>query len=568
MGKKNQIGLILVGLMLCVLYEVIVYSTNNFAIPTDYFSRHILYWFHLNEIQSYVWKTFLLLPLIFLVSILVTRKKINLDFTLDKFHPFILGAFVVISMLLLILSIKFVFHGTEITDDENTFDFQALTLCENKLVNSPPPTVGNFRNIFMINNGAKWIGLYTVGHPLIIAGGILLGNRYLLTIVLSISLIIIIYLIGKELYDKKTALVASLIIFTSPFFYFMSSTRLSHTSSAFFLSLSILFFIKARKHENIRMQHVLLFLSGFSIGYAFNIRQLTAVCFFLPLFIGMLFEVIKMPKDIFKIFIPFCIGGGIPFFFTLWYNVTITDNPILFPISFYDPLIHYGFGAYGHNALLGFQNMLLNLLRLNIWFMGIPISLLYVFLMLFAPQKKEDKFLFSIIACTFIGYFFYYFPGIGDVGPVYYYETIIPLSLLSARGIFYLKDHLPFTLEKSKTFLTAFILVGLMVSVGTFYSEKIAHIQRLTDAIQKPYKVIEDAQIQNAIVFMKDIPPRGWVRGLRNPSPTLDDDVLICLYADSLSNHQLVSHFPNRVPYIEYYDSDKKQYILEPFESR
>jgi hypothetical protein len=62
------------------------------------------------------------------------------------------------------------------------------------------------------------------------------------------------------------------------------------------------------------MQHVLLFLSGFSIGYAFNIRQLTAVCFFLPLFIGMLFEVIKMPKDIFKIFIPFCIGGGIPFF--------------------------------------------------------------------------------------------------------------------------------------------------------------------------------------------------------------------------------------------------------------
>ncbi|MBP8975945.1 MAG: hypothetical protein KBG83_04415, partial [Bacteroidetes bacterium] len=87
--------------------------------------------------------------------------------------------------------------------------------------------------------------------------------------------------------------------------------------------------------------------------------------------------------------------------------------------------------------------------------------------------------------------------------------------------------------------------------------------------VRAPYETIEKANIHNALVLVKKLPPiRGWVFGLRNPSPTLDDDVLICLYKDSLSNHQLVSHFPNRVPYIEYYDSDKKQYILEPFESR
>ncbi|MBP8976721.1 MAG: glycosyltransferase family 39 protein [Bacteroidetes bacterium] len=172
---------------------------------------------------------------------------------MNKSHSLILCACFIISVLLLILSVEFVFQKTEITDDENTYDFQAKILCNGEVKESSPPTISNFRNVFTIIDDGKWTGHYTLGHPLIIAVGILLGSRYILTIIFSSSLIIIIYLIGKELYDKKIAIVSSLLLFISPYFYFISSTRLSHTSSAFFLSLSILFFIKARKHENIRM---------------------------------------------------------------------------------------------------------------------------------------------------------------------------------------------------------------------------------------------------------------------------------------------------------------------------
>ena len=130
-----------------------------------------------------------------------------------------MGALLLAAAILLILSVRFLFHGTEVTDDENTYDFQAKTLLAGRLVNPPPPVISNFNNEFLINDGSCWVGTYTLGHPLVIAFGMMLGSRYIGTIVLSIMTLLLVYGIAKELFpDKEGGASDTLPGPTPPFF--------------------------------------------------------------------------------------------------------------------------------------------------------------------------------------------------------------------------------------------------------------------------------------------------------------------------------------------------------------
>lgn len=83
----------------------------------------------------------------------------------------------------------------------------------------------------------------------------------ILTLFFSIGCVYLTYLVGKDIFNKKTALIAAFFLAFSPIFFYSNTTLLTEIPSLFFALLGIYFFIKKRD-----------VLAGFFIGIAFLTR--------------------------------------------------------------------------------------------------------------------------------------------------------------------------------------------------------------------------------------------------------------------------------------------------------
>jgi hypothetical protein len=249
---------------------------------------------------------------------------------------------------------------------------------------------------------------------------------------------------------------------------------------------------------------------------------------------------------------------------TLWYNHVVTGNSLLFPFVYHCSWEHIGFSSL-HTPYSALHNLAVSLVRLNGTLFGFPISLIFVFSFFFAKKEFGDRLAFGIIGCIACAYLFYYSPGVQDLGPVYYYETLIPLLLLSARGIQYLNNIISVHFEHGKTFVLNFLIISCIVAFGSFVPERVSHIARLTEQIRKPYKIVQSTNIHHALVMVELFGKQGGVIGYRNSSPEFTDDVIFCLYTNNMvTNRAVVNYFSDRSPYILRQDSTKQHFELLP----
>ncbi|MGD0037298.1 MAG: glycosyltransferase family 39 protein [Bacteroidota bacterium] len=549
---------ILAALFFIGLYTAIAYLQNNFAFNNfDYGKTNgfFMKWIADPEFQSFIWKLLLLLPALVLLAFAFVQTSIRISFPEKINEKIVVGTVMVIATIILVLSTQFVFHETQVTDDENTYDFQAQTLLAGRIVNPPPPVIKSFKNVFIINDGYCWVGKYTLGHPLIIAFGMLLGDRYIGIIAVSVLTLLLIYLIALELYGNKNfALLTLCLGAVSPFFYLVSSSRLSHTTSTFFLSLFMYLFLRVRRIDDDKVKMLLSLLAGISLGYAFNTRTLSALGFALPFTVIVVKDAVKFSKKTVGIIFGMGMGFFVMFALTLWYNARVTGNPLQFPFHYYSPFETVGFGTYGHTPLLGVKNLLIALYRLNISLLGIPISLLFAFVLFITSKDRRDYFLFAILGSFAALYLFYYSPGVSDLGPVYYYEMIIPLLLLSARGIKFSLEFISQYSAHGKTIVATFLVVLCIAAWVTYVPEKIIHISRLTNQIREPYELVKASNVHHAVVMIERLPYKGWVFGYKNTSPLLTDDVVYCLLTNKESNSAIAKYFYDREIYVLHYD--------------
>ncbi|MCX7766253.1 MAG: glycosyltransferase family 39 protein, partial [Candidatus Sumerlaeia bacterium] len=467
-----------------------------------------------------------------------------------------------VGIIFIIIMINFVYRQTHITDDELTYDLQAKILLRGKLYAPPPPVTRSFDNWFVITKG-KYTGKYTIGHPLILAIGMLLESPYVLTVVFSGVLLLLVYKISWQLYrDKPLAILSSFLLLISPFYLFTSATRLSHSTSALFLCLFMYLFLVAINAQTLTKINLLFsLLAGLCLGYAFNVRPLTAIGFAIPFAIILAVKLIRQRFQILPLVLLMTLGFLILSGFTLWCNKKITGNWLEFPFHYYNPTERFGFGAmlrdnhYVHTPIKAVINLAISAARMNIFLLGMPLSLIFVFVLIFSRRLHSgDKLCLGIIGAFCFAYLFYYSPGVSDCGPVYYYELIIPLIILSARGMFIASKFISERIPELRDLVKNFVLVSVLLALGTFYPERILHILNLTDRIREPYEVVKNNDIHNAVIFIRSLPLAGWVFGYRNNSPEFNDDVLFCRLLEGEKNLEVVQHFPNRDYYILYYD--------------
>jgi hypothetical protein len=212
---------------------------------------------------------------------------------------------------------------------------------------------------------------------------------------------------------------------------------------------------------------------------------------------------------------------------------------------------------------MGIQNLLYNVARMNSFLFGFPLSLIFVFFVFLKGRLEQgDRIALAIIACFSIAYLFWWSAGVADLGPIYYYECIIPLILLSARGFLWLHDFVSSRFQTFSSFVPNFLLVSVVLSLLTFLPEKVVHLSRLTQAIDAPYALLREHNVHNAVVFSLNTRQEGWVFGFRNNDPTFDNDIIVCRTLDSASNGHVIDFFKGRELYLILWHGTPLRYEL------
>ena len=177
----------------------------------------------------------------------------------------------------------------------------------------------------------------TPGYPLFLAFcfgvfGKSLHFAVLLQILLSVVCILLVYLLGYELFDRKTGLIAALFLAIDPGSISYSLFVLSETLFSFLLILSVYFFIKSEKaRAELRSA-----LAGLFVGLATLTRPIAQFFAAIPF----LFWVLKGSKEGIKrglLFLLFFVLTLTPW---LYRNQRVFKRPFLSIISSYNLLFY------------------------------------------------------------------------------------------------------------------------------------------------------------------------------------------------------------------------------------
>lgn len=447
--------------------------------------------------------------------------------------------------------------------------FHAKIFSEGKLV-APSPEPREFFDLknergqsTIINNG-KWYSQYPPGHSFLLMLGVFLDAPWLINPLLGSLTIIVLYGLGKELYDERTARLSALFLLFSPFIFFMSSEFMNHASALFFFVLFMLFFAKAIRAGRTSFG----IIAGASLGMILNIRPLTAVALAAPFFVYssylLLTQFHKSVRPLIAIAITFFVFVA----FLLGFNSLTNGDPFLFGYEvLYGDQVKPGFGhaAWGepHTPDLGLRNTLNDLNGLNKYLFEWPIPSLFFVFLLFASLTRNtwDYLLLATFVSLTLAYFFYWFHQ-WIFGPRFLYESTAALMVLMARGILrvptFLRSALGLTFSARKINVCTMSIVAICFGVALlgniptlirYYGRDFWKVNR------KVITAVEEHRLKKAIIFTRSY--YGSV--LPENSPLLNDDII---YARDLGekNHLLIENFPD---YTYYFAEDDNIQLLQ-----
>jgi hypothetical protein len=333
----------------------------------------------------------------------------------------------------------FVFQGDTITSDENSYLFQARLLASGRTWIEPPPerNLAQFPSSMINLTHRRWFSRYTVGHPLALVPGVLAGHAWLIPLVFSGISVFLVYLAARLFYDEATAVVAAALTALSPFYIAMHATLLSHTTSLLCLALFVVACARLVESRNIGWG----FVAGTSLGYMFNTRPYTTGLTAWPFLAWIAWRLVQT-RSVALLRQCIALSAAATVFCAAYfgYNNLTTGSWRVSPYSYYNPSETLGFGPvmisdYVHTPERGLRQTLRSVQRLNHWWLGFNASLWVLVGLLLSKWSWREIVLASSAVSLVAGYLFFWFGGISTVGPVYYFEALVPLALLGAHSL-------------------------------------------------------------------------------------------------------------------------------------
>ena len=339
--------------------------------------------------------------------------------------------------------------------DEVAYLMQARFFASGAVTMPAPPVPEAFEVYLMKTDGNVWYPVTLPGWAMLLGLGTFFGAPWIVNPILAGVNVLLTFWLVTRLYSIRAAKLCIILLALSPWFIFLAMSFMTHMAALACLLVGAIGVVKARETQNLRWG----LLSGAGIGFLSMIRPLEAVAVagLLGLWILGLGGKRLGLASITAVAVGTLLLGGLG----LAYNARLTGDPLKFPVNAYTdekfgPNSNaYGFGPDrgmgwqldpypGHGPVDALVNSNLNISALNAELLGWSIG---TFLMIgaflcFAKYRTSDYLMLAVIAAIYVLHFFYYFSGGPDFGARYWFLMIVPLIVLTLRGVEALAERL------------------------------------------------------------------------------------------------------------------------------
>lgn len=461
-----------------------------------------------------------------------------------------------------------VFEGIPHVPDAVSYLFQAKYLSAGLLYLPSPPDAAAFDFEKLYSDGTRWFAYGFPGWPGVLSLGLLAGAPWLVNPLLAGATVLLAHSLVARLYNRSLAHVVILLLAVSPWFLFMSASFMPHPATIVWTLVALLAVVKAQDSG----RWVWGLVAGASLGALFLTRPLEAV------FVGAAIGAwVLIPRPRLSLgSLAFLVAGGLLVGGLLFlYNNALTGNPLRTPhqvmtdARYYPGADRLGFGeevgAYGwrqldplpgHGPIDVVLNAHMNFFMSNVELFGWGFGSVgfVALLILWRRTRRQDWLFLLIIAAIIGGHSLFWFSGGPDFGARYWYQTLIPLVVLTARGVrearsrWVAKGGSPSGALRIGAFVAAASVVALLTFVPWRSLEKYPDYRGMnTDLAQ----LAREYNFEHSLVFVQEQEPVDYARALILNPPTLDSESTI--YARDLgpqSRANLIQHFPDREVWI------------------
>jgi hypothetical protein len=475
-----------------------------------------------------------------------------------------------------------ILRGAPLTDDENCYRFSSELLASGRLYALSHPVKLFFDHTFMINDG-HYYSKYPMGWPALMVPGTLLGISGYMNALYSALTVPALFLIVRRLRGAVWARVAVTLYVFSPFVLFCASTEMSHTSCGMALAWTMWSALRSRDERSPLWSHALV---AFFFGLAFSIRPSSGIGIGLPL---LAYWAAGLRSDNGRGRLPRVAAMALPgaVMAGLFLLVNQVQNGSPFYLS-YQRLLEYAkengyrFSDLHPDLFSGVMNFIFDdfiwsvsntaiaLFRLNLDLFGWPLSFLFVF---FAGWRDRAWLPWACLACFLAAHFFISDSGIDSFGPVHYYETALPIIVLTVMGLSRLTERLGalaadggprFSLAARLPMALAIALV--VADLCGFFQVRARALIRIADDINTPFEAVAAANPKDAVIFIRrpfsvqcvSAPTRHFVYWIPLNDPDMKNDVLWANHITVEDDRRLMTYFPDRKGFLLLWRRDCK----------
>jgi hypothetical protein len=413
------------------------------------------------------------------------------------------------------------------SDDEHVYRFIGQTLAGGRLTApSPGGDLAFYREQFVVLTDRVRFGKYPIGHPALLALGQRLGVETLVVpLIVGLTAFATVWL-GQRVTTRTGTIVALILFASSPQVLCTGATLLSQPAAALCLTVALAALVES---DRSRRPLGWAALSGLSLACGLLVRPLPGVLFAGAAAAWYAWRARSMPLALrarlgLALVGPIVIAGGV----LLLVNRLQAGSALQ---SGYQAFHATGQGVGGlrdfvaGGLALRAMSVFATLFRLDVWLFGWPLSLLFL---PFARRTGASSLLWVMVGAELAYRVITPKAGIGGTGPIYFFEVVPLLSVLTADGAVRARGRLaPARLSAA---VPATLLAGALVAVSLFVPDRLRDLSRMGQAQRAAPDLIERHGISEALVFHEGVVPpwtqANWAYFPRCNSPALDDDVL------------------------------------------
>jgi hypothetical protein len=419
----------------------------------------------------------------------------------------------------------FVMGPAVLTDDEHTYRFIAQTLRTGALTApSPGEDLEFYREQFVVLTSTARYGKYPIGHPLLLALGQSASVESLVVPVLTALIAFPLAAIGRRLYGPKVTFVALGLFALSPQVWFTGASYLSQPASALCLAGALAASLRQEGSPDSRWSA----LAGLCLGFGVLVRPLPGVLFVLPA----LAFALRRPSGRWRRAVGLLAPVASAAVALLLVNQAQSGAALT---SGYQAF-HATEPGGGSSLLAVMQgdagawamSLAAAVVRENFWLLGWPLSL---GLCLLAGRGAVPLLLGGTVAAELAYRLMAPKAGVGGAGPLYLFEIVGLLCLLSARGLALLaRGEAVLRVRMGAEGAAAIVLAGVLVAQAMFLPPKLDDLRRMSGAQRELPRALRSAGVRRALVFHDGaVPPTtglSWAYFPPHNSPRMDDDIL------------------------------------------